>query len=123
MSKKKTYYHNECPFPGSRELVPFQHMGIKCMIPRKCSLCQYHEEGECRLLTNPLKRLDYDYCGIEGDTYIVMLEGVSSPVPAKCEHCRFLFRRSKELVWCNKDKPPEFKMVRGLDYGDRELAS
>lgn len=121
---EKTYYKNECPFPGSRELVPFQHFGAKSQIPLKCSTCRFEEEGRCVLLTNPLKRLDYDFCGIEGDTCLAHIPETKQPLPAKCVNCRYLYKHPKfsRLIWCEKDKPEWAQIGRGLDYGDRELA-
>ncbi|MCX7805338.1 MAG: hypothetical protein N3A38_09140 [Planctomycetota bacterium] len=123
--KPKRYrYFNQCPVKGSRDLVIFKHM-LGVLIPAKCEKCRHQFEADCAIIgyTNTHKRLDYGFCGIEGDTSPIRVEWHPIPIPAKCKDCPHLDRRSASAgCRCNKDKPENVFSGRGLDYGDYDLA-
>lgn len=115
------FYKNECPFEGSRSLVLMEHMS-GAYVPEKCLECEHNFEGECKLLRNPNKRLDYGYCGVDGDTRLDEYPGTAYPIPRKCAGCQFFRQHDaiKRIVWCDKGIPEGVLIGRGLDYGDTD---
>ena len=109
-------YKKECPFEGSQEPVPVGHLAASFSIPKKCKGCQFYFEGQCKLISKRLLRLDYGFCGIEGSKEMVSDPRSKYKIPKKCASCVFLKTDEVLGLVCSKDQEFWGDTPRGLDY-------
>ena len=109
-------YEIECDVEGSRTPAASGHLGLEFAVPQKCRGCRSNFEGQCRLITNRLVRLDYGFCGIEGSQELVDHPDAGRKIPAKCATCEYLSKRDVYKLVCTKDADVWGDVPRGLDY-------
>lgn len=109
-------YQPECPYSGPQDPLYASHLGIDFSIPRKCADCEFNLEGQCKLMTNRLARMDYGYCGIKGAVHLVEDPRARRRIPHKCVKCPHLGTHSLIRLICTKDRDTWGELGRGLDY-------
>ena len=109
-------YQIECDVDGSREPTPDGHKSLRFAVPHKCHRCRHNFEGQCRIITNRLVRLDYGFCGIEGSQELVDHPDAGRKIPAKCASCEYLAQHDVYKLVCSKDSDVWGDVPRGLDY-------
>jgi len=114
-----------CEVEGPLDPVPFEHLGIKGAVPRKCSTCRFLFEGECTRVMGQIAgylSLDHGPCPIRGKTLPVLYETeyIRSKVfvPEKCASCHDLKYDPVSGFVCNYEREVWGAFPRELDWGN-----
>ncbi len=119
-------YFPKCTVVGPIEPpMPFQHLGSRGFVPKKCRDCKMLFEGECNRNTDlnmGWAHLDFGPCGIPGPTDPMIYQDefviAKVPVPRKCSTCRFISLDPIRGFHCTKEREKWGDLDRGLDWGD-----